>query len=295
MCYNMIDKVNYSLSDGGVINMTTELKIDIQTKTEQYRTELFAFGMSEPTARQSSSHWYFYKPMTELTAFIVNLTMNDCNVEISYGYASTAFTRMAGDENALREWGVSDEDITIREKVVVYNEIDEVIAKHKVAEMYTAYQNTPKDELLLYAKEKRKAFIQQIHAKLKPLGFKKKANTWTRSLDDTYYIMFNAQKSAYSDEYYFNLYIGKNGTNNYGDCYDTRIAPNDKFPMDWQALCKEDFDLFLDKTVVPELEKIIRTPLIELGQISSYWKGCHCNRQKCESCWMKKNLWEMKS
>ena len=52
---------------------------------------------------------------------------------------------------------------------------------------------------------------------------------------------------------------------------------------------------FLDETVVPELEKIIKTPLIELGQISSYWKGCHCTRQKCESCWMEKNLWEMKA
>ena len=64
--------------------------------------------------------------------------------------------------------------------------------------------------------------------------------------------------------------------------------------MDWQALDKEEFDFFLDKTVVPELEKIIGTPLSELGQIASYWTGCCCNRQKCESCWMQKNLWEAK-
>ncbi|MGN0334626.1 MAG: SpoIVB peptidase S55 domain-containing protein [Lachnospiraceae bacterium] len=30
-------------------------------------------------------------------------------------YASTAFTKMAWDENVLIEWGISDEDITIHE------------------------------------------------------------------------------------------------------------------------------------------------------------------------------------
>lgn len=278
--------------------MATESKPlpnDIQAKMEQYRAELLAFDMHEPIKRESSSnHWYFYKPMTELTAFIINIIGNEFCVEVTYGYASTAFTRMAGDENALVEWGVSDEDITIREKVIICDETDETTARLIIAEMYATYRSTQKDDLLLFAKEKRKAFIQQIQMKLKPLGFKKKANTWTRSLSDTYYLSFNAQKSAFSDEYYFNLYIGKNGTNEYGDCYYTRIAPNGMSPMDWQALNKDEFDFFLEKSVVPELEKIIGTPLAELGKIPSYWTGCHCNRQKCESCWQQKNLWESK-
>lgn len=278
--------------------MATESKAlpsDVQVKMEQYRKELLAFDMREPTKRQSSSwHWYFYKTMTDLTAFIVNLQGSEFYVEVTYGYASTAFTRMAGDENALVEWGVSDEDITIREKVIIRDEADETIARNKIAEMYATYLHTQKDDLLLFAKEKRKSFIQQIHARLKPLGFRKKANTWTRVLTDTYYLMFNAQKSAFSDEYYFNLYIGKNGTNDYGDCYYTRIAPTGMSPMDWQSLDQEEFDFFLDKSVVPELEKIIGTPLADLGLLSSYWTGCHCNRQKCEICWMQKNLWEAK-
>jgi hypothetical protein len=278
--------------------MATEpkpLPNDIQAKMEQYRVELLAFDMCEPIKRESSSnHWYFYKPMTELTAFIINIIGNEFYVQITYGYASTAFTRMAGDENALVEWGVSDEDITIREKVIICDETDEATARLIIAEMYATYRSTQKDDLLLLAKEKRKAFIQQIQMKLKPLGFKKKANNWTRSLSDTYYLSFNAQKSAFSDEYYFNLYIGKNGTNEYGDCYYTRIAPSGMSPMDWQALNKKEFDFFLEKSVVPELEKIIGTPLAELGKIPSYWTGCHCNHQKCESCWQQKNLWESK-
>ena len=278
--------------------MVTESKplpSDIQAKMEKYRKELIAFEMCEPIKRNSSScHWYFYKPMTALTAFIVNVQGNEFYIEVAYGYASTAFTRMAGDENALIELGVSDEDITIREKVIICDETDEATAKIKIAEMYAAYRSTPKDDLLLLAKEKRKAFIQQIQTKLKPLGFKKNANTWTRSLNDTYYLNFNAQKSAFSDQYYFNLSINRDGKNYFGGCYETRIAPNGMSPMDWQTLDKEEFDFFLEKSVIPALEKIIGTPLAELGKIPSYWTGCHCNRQKCESCWQQKNLWESK-
>ncbi len=266
---------------------------EIREKMEQYRTELLAFEMQEPSKRESSGwHWYFFKPMTELTAFIVNLAGNDHGVELVYGYASTGFTRFPGDENALNEWGVSDEDITIREKFVVHNEVDEKTATSLIADMYNKYSQTQKDALLSYAKEKRKAFIQQISRKLKPLGFKQKANTWTRALSSEYYLMFNAQKSSFSDEYYFNVYIGKNGTNHYGDCYSTRIAPEGMCPLDWQTLHPDAFDSFLDSAAVPMFENIIHTPLSELGKIPSYWSGCLCDHQKCAHCWMEKNLWE---
>lgn len=266
---------------------------EVREKMEQYRTELLAFEMQEPSKRESSGwHWYFFKPMTELTAFIVNLTGKDHGVELVYGYASTAFTRFPGDENALHEWGVSDEDITIREKFVVHNEVDEETVKPLIADMYNRYSQTQKDDLLTYAKEKRKAFIQQISHKLKPLGFKQKANTWTRPLNSQYYLMFNAQKSSFSDEYYFNVYIGKNGTHDYGDCYYTRIAPQGMCPTDWQAWNPEAFDSFLDNTAVPLLEKIIHTPLDELGKLPAFWSGCLCDHKKCCHCWMEKNLWE---
>ncbi len=269
------------------------ISAEIRTKMENYRSELLAFGMCEPNKRESSVwHWFFFQPATEYTAFIVNLSGCDSCVEIVYGYASTAFTRFAGCENALIESGVRDEEITIRERIIIRSENDEMIAKQRIADLYRKYFRTTKEELLAFAKEKRKAFIQQIAVKLKPLGFKKKANTWNRSLEGAYYLMFNAQKSAFSDEYYFNVYIGKNGTNRYGDCYYTRVAPPGMSPMDWQALSPEEFDFFLNRTVLPALEEIIRTPLQTLGKIPSYWSECACDRKQCDHCWMEKNLWE---
>ena len=267
----------------------------IQAKMEQYRTELLAFGMQEPSKQKSEAwHWYFFKPITELTAFIVNLTGEDKYIKAVYGYASTAFTRFTGDENALIGWGVTDADITIREKFIICDDADEKTARSLIADMYNQYLQTQKDDLLTFAREKRKAFIKHIALKLKALGFKKKANTWKRALDGEYYLMFNAQKSSFSDEYYFNVSIGKNGTDKYGDCYETRLAPQGMYPMDWQALSYEEFEFFLNNTVIPALEEIISTPLTELGKKQSYWLGCSCDRKECHCCWMQKNIWEAK-
>lgn len=268
---------------------------EIQVKMEQYRVQLLDTGMIEPTKRLSSNwHWFFYKPVTELTAFIVNLTGTDYYIEVAYGYASTAFTRMAGDENALIEWGVSDEDITIREKIIICDETDEKTAQYQIAQMYDRFRQTEKDDLLTEVKAKRKAFIQQIAVKLKPMGFKKKSNTWTRPVEDDCSLVFEAQKSSFSDEYYFNVYIGKNGTNHFRACYYTRVFPGEMCPMDWQALTKDEFEVFLNHTVVPTLERIISTPLHELGKFPSIWSCCSCDRKKCERCWVEKNLWEAK-
>ena len=268
---------------------------EIRAKMEKYRASLLASGMQEPSKLKSSVwHWLFYKPVTELTAFIVNLKGTDDYIEVVYGYASTAFTKMAGDENALIELGVSDKEITIRKKIVICCEADEVFARNHIAQMYERYLQTSKDELLIEAKAKRKAFIQQIADRLKPMGFRKKANTWTRSLEGDYSLMFNAQKSAFSDEYYFNVYIEKNGSDIYGVCYDTRVFPGDMCPLDWQTLKKDEFEFFLNRTVVPALDQIIHTPLHELGKLPSIWSNCTCNRKKCGQCWVEKNLWEAK-
>lgn len=275
------------------ITDSSPISRDVREKMARFRARLLDAGMAEPTKRSGSSgHWLFYRQATELTAFIVNLTGTECYIEIMYGFASTAFTRMAGDENALVELGVGDDDITLREKLIICDEADEEAARARIGQMYDRFRNTPKDALLDEAKEKRKAFIRQIAGALKPLGFRKKANTWTRALEGEYCLMFNAQKSSYADTYYFNVYIGKNGSGRYGDCYYTRLAPPGMSPMDWQALDRDEFAFFLDRTVVPALERILRTPLEALGKLPQIWSGCACDRKKCESCWVEKNLWE---
>lgn len=260
---------------------------NIPAKMAQYRQQLLAFGMLEPTQDiYSEERMLFYKPVRELTAFVVNLTAKDDCIVLMYGYASTAFTRFAGSEQDLTKYGVSDEDITIREKALISQQSQEAAARASIADMYHRYQQTEKAALLACAKEKRKAFLNQISLLLKPLGFRKKGNFWTRPLTADFYLMFNAQKSAFSDEYYFNVYIGKNGTNCYGDCYYTRIFPQGLCPADWQGLSQAEWDAFFTGTMVPALDHILRTPLEELGTDPDYQRHCDCNRTLCSTCWM---------
>ena len=268
---------------------------EIRERMEAYRNELLAFGMREPAKLMHEHHWLFYKVTTDLTAFIINLKASEFYIEITYGYASTAFTRLSGGENSLIDMGVSDEDITIREKFLLCDPSEEPVVRAKIETMYHAYLHTEKDALLACAKEKRKVFIEQIAAKLKALGFKKKGNIWTYALDEMYYLRFDAQKSAYSDQYYFNICIGKNGTSLYGDCYQVRVPTGSDSPLDWQSYDMAEFDSFLDRLVVPALKRIIDTPLADLGKIPDYWEGCTCNRRKCSTCWMEKNLWESRA
>ena len=262
---------------------------DIREKLENYRTQLLSAGFFEPTRHHSADwHWYFYRPDTDLTAFAVNLRGKDGWLEVTYGLASTAFTRMAGDENALAFYGLSDTDITLRENFLVCDDSDAETLAAQIAGFFSRYRGTEKDALLDLAKEKRKAYITQFAAALKPLGFKKKATTWTRPRD-AFELIFNLQKSAYADEYYYNIRFQPAGSRDYRRCHESRISPG---TLDWQALTAQELDFFLTRTLLPTLQKFLETPLPELGRDPKIWKCCHCDHSLCPRCWVEKNVWE---
>ena len=264
---------------------------DIREKLENYRTQLLAAGFLEPTRHHSADwRWYFHRPDTDLTAFAVNLWGKDGYIEITYGLASTAFTRMAGDENALNWYGLSDTNITLRENFLVCDDADAETLATQIAAFFSRYRGTEKDALLDLAREKRKAYIAQFAAALKPLGFKKKATTWTRPLD-SFELIFNLQKSAYADEYYYNIRFQPAGSRDYRRCHESRITPG---PLDWQALTARELDFFLNRTLLPTLQKFLETPLSELGRDPKIWKCCHCDHFLCPRCWVEKNVWEAK-
>lgn len=261
-----------------------------------YRASLMAAGMLEPRRRQSKVwQWRFWRPLREDTAFVVNLHAQDDHLDIVCGCASTAFVRMDGSEDFLMDQGIADDDITLREKIRVACTADEERAAEVIGGMYARCAMLDKDALLAMAKEKRRAFLNQFALRLKPLKFRKKGNTWTRDLEDGYYVMFNAQKSSFGDTYYFNVYIGKTGTMRYGDCYAARIAPQEDMPLDWQCFPEEELAGFLEQELTPLMEKIVRTPLKELGRWPLIWRDCTCERKQCPVCWVEKNLWEAKA
>ncbi len=262
---------------------------------KKYAIQLKLAGFSK-SKTEYSKEIKFYKPMQDDTAFIVNLSYFGDDTLVVYGATSTAFTKMNGDEDSLRVLGVGSDEITVREKIIVRDKATEKIAKKEISEFYNQTKNLSKDKLLTLGKEKRNSFVNHFKLALKPLGFTKKALTWTKKLEDGYSLSFNLQKSAYADTYYFNVYLNADKIKNvYGSCFYNRINCNDvQEPMDWQLIDQEKLKFFIENEVVEYLNWIINTPLSELGKETKIWQGCICQRDRCDNCWVEKNLWQAK-
>jgi len=235
------------------------------------------FGVAEYDFRQFN----FYRCTAEKTAFIVNLRDHGEYINVTYGFTSVA------NEDFLKKYGEDDDDIKLRFRSVIRNEQDETDIASAVKKVYDTYSDKTKDEILSLKKERQKRFLQKIADKLKPLAFKKKGAMWTRALEDDFYLEFYAQKSQWSDLYYFDITIYRKEMV-YPTCFSTRL----KTRGNWQLMTDEEFNCLLNDAVENVLMPIIKIPFIELGGRMSIWQGCTCKRDKCNTCWVQKNLWE---
>lgn len=82
------------------------------------------------------------------------------------------------------------------------------------------------------------------------------------------------------------MYIGKENTDFYGDCYYNRIVTD--CPLDWQTIADDEMIKFLENDIVSQLMHIIDTPLHELGKETMIGEHCECDRQQCVACWIQK-------
>ncbi len=188
-------------------------------------------------------------------AFAVNIIgENEWWCQIIYGFASTAFTKMKNNEDALKVYGVDSEGITVRRRAVITPGEDTAALRAEIAEIHAKYAHLGKDELLASAKELRKQFIAKFAAPLKQLGLRKKGNVW--SLPNGRRV-FDIQKSMYSDEYYFNLYADLYSRNIYLGFKRLGIASY-KEPFDWQLIDEKVFDTFIEECVVKEIENVLK-------------------------------------
>ena len=256
-------------------------------KLDYYKTQLLNAGFSEAKYKAYS----FYRADTEKTAFIVNLTETEKGTEVLYGFCSTA--HMMGEEEHFANWGTDKDSCNFRHYVTIDSNNDESEVKELIRDLYIQYHNTEKDELLNIVKERRKVFLNRFAALLKPIGFRKKGNKWTKKIADNYILTFNAQKSDFSDQYYFNIFIDKEGTNSYVGCYYTRIATNSECIYNWQLMSDAEIQALLI-AIEQEINTILNTPIEILGKQKWIWENCNCRRNCCDICWVEKNRWEAK-
>ena len=239
------------------------------------------FQEAEREFRQFS----FYRCTLEKIAFIVNLKDYGDHVSVTYGFTSIV------DQDHLKHYGEDNNDIKLRFCSVIKNEQDLVTVAREMQNVYDTYLGRSKDEILSLKKERQKQFLQKIAEKIKPLGFKKKGAKWTRFLDSDFCLEFEAQKSQWTDEYYFNVSVYHKDIQ-FPQCYGTRLNTNGKGIYNWQLMTDEELNCLLNEAIQSILIPIINTPLAELGCQKEIWQGCTCPRNKCNACWVQKNLWE---
>ena len=167
----------------------------------RYRESLLQAGFSE--AERTPGH--FFLPVGELTAFVVNLDDEADGVSVLYGFASAA--AMAGDEDWFSKHGWDNESCTVRDILFLYDEESETRALETISLFFAQYKDYSKEEILTVKKERQKAFLNRFAPALKSLGFKRKRARWTKDLGNGTALSFEAQKSAFSDQYYFNVIV----------------------------------------------------------------------------------------
>lgn len=267
-----------------------------------YRQQLLDAGFQEAVC----APFCFFRMDTALTAFFVNLKELEDRVCVFYGFASTAFTRMAGCENSLIERGIWEQDNCLRFYAEIRTEADAVQLRTEAEARYRMYAGTCKEALVKLLQDRRKAFLKQIQDKLKPLGFRKKGNQWRKPLAENVFLQFWADKNPYADLYYFEVDIYCTASTRGLWCYTERLhnlsvdpftrkgRVLDSDDFDWQLQSPEALEAILERALEQYLLPIMRMSLSELGQQRFIWNGCICPRDCCESCWVQKNLWEAK-
>ncbi|MBQ7378422.1 MAG: DUF4304 domain-containing protein [Clostridia bacterium] len=256
----------------------------------RYTDTVLSFREALLNANFCEAEWefrqfHFYRCTLENVAFIVNLEDYGDHVGVTYGFTSIA------EQDHLKHYGEDNNSVKLRFCSVIKNEQDQAHVANAVKSVYAAYFDKSKDEILSLKKERQKQFLQKIAEKLKPLGFKKKGTKWTKPLDRDFCLEFEAQKSRWSDEYYFNVSVYHKEVQ-FPQCYATRLNTNGKGIYNWQLMTDGELDCLLNGAIQSVLTPIINTPLAELGCQTDIWQGCTCQRNKCEACWVQKNLWE---
>lgn len=170
---------------------------------KRYRDRLLQAGFSEAQLRPGR----FFLRSANRTAFVVNLYDDAFAVTVLYGFAAVA--QMAGDEDWFSIFGWDNTECHLRNVLLIHDENNEHLADEKIRGFYAQYKDCSKDEILRLKKDRQKLFLGHFKQALKPLGFKKKNTRWTKDLGNGKALSFEAQKSAWSDQYYFNVIVHK--------------------------------------------------------------------------------------
>ena len=194
---------------------------------------------------------YFNKILTSNTALVINI--KDYGKYIGLVYGITTVSDAEEYRNFFDRFGKPDDEITLRKSVSFVREEDETKAQAHIQDFLLQYKDLSKEELLLVSKENRKKFINAFNVLLKPLGFKKKSNKWSKDINDRLVFNFYLSKSQYSDIYYMDTWINSKDNEN-EISYKKRYLYQNHPHIDWQLIDMNDFNIYLKEVFIKEIE-----------------------------------------
>lgn len=209
---------------------------------KRYRDRLLQAGFSEAQLRPGR----FFLRSANQTAFVVNLYDEDFGVSVLYGFASVA--QMTGDEDWFSNYGWDDTECHLRNILFIHDEASELFSDEKIHGFYAQYKDCSKDEILRLKKERQKLFLAHFKQALKPLGFKKKNTRWTKDLGNGMALSFEAQKSAWSDQYYFNVIVHKTSDLYARESF-RRVVMSGRDLYNWQLMTEQQIEDLIQFTM----------------------------------------------
>lgn len=193
-------------------------------------------------------------------AWMLNLRRKFDGLLVEAGFAFPANT--PEDRVIFAERGCTDTDIRLRLCRMVHTpeELQAVLAEAEA--LRCAWFDSSRDEVKKEIAARQTAFAARITAQLKPLGFRKKALHWTYTRSDGWHVDFSAQKSAWTDAFYFNLLLTEPDKHPwYMGVIDERPLGN---LLDWQTMPVEDFDDLLRAVVQRRILPLMASPIGQL-------------------------------
>ena len=204
----------------------------------------------------------------------------------SYFLYGCAFAGRAEDfRQHIAQWGKDSDSCALRfvRRVASDAQLEAFFAE--AFAQFDAWAAAGQEAVRAQSKKLRQAFLQNITALLKPLGFQKRGNHWRLPYRACAVIDFHAQKSSHSDTYYLRFCLSHRDASR--ACLFCDITPGVTAPVDWQLM-----DPALVRQAVEKMVRELIQPLLAMdGNALTIpeWlrrRALSCECRSCADCWL---------
>ncbi len=218
--------------------------------------------------------------------FAVNLFQRQKEVRLMYGWAWSPLTQ--SDRSFLQQYGVPDTGCVLRYGAALHNRDDLAIAADAMFDSFYELGNASREQIVRCVQNRKKSFLGQITARLRPLGFSKRGENWFAPVWGTCYLTLHAQHISGVDRYAFHASLSAQKQYTMFGCYRASLSLCGEDRFDWQAMTARELGTLTDgiyEMISPVLRTDFSDPAQKADFLHPYVCG-GCDRPTCRRCFM---------